>query len=584
MSSHFVDDDYDVIKRSIIKTTDSSAKKPIFRKKNSYTPLEDKSGNVRVKKQINPEGDYACLRLNNESESCKEENKSKDSNNGTASIISCVINLSNTVIGAGMLGLPNAFAESGFIGGCVFLFVSAFFSGIGLHLLAKSAITIGFHENEMSSFYTVANAALPQFTILIDFAVALKCFGVATGYFITVGDCMVDAFKYILPKEFLTSRYFWILLGLFLVLPISFFKTLNALRCASSLSLFIIYGLVVMVILYAQGIFDPCFDYNNNVNITLIESSASESNNYLLTSDADLADSTDDSNEACRGETILISNFMKMIRNLAVFIFSFTCHQNIFSVVNEISNRSQARIDIVIVISVTTALILYLIVSVEGYRTYGSEVKSDIILNYPQTLPVSLMRIAIAFMVILSYPLQLDPSRRCITSLVHSCRSWLEQIQRRRQHQIEEEINKEILENGNVLGEIVNDLYPDDLDTTGCENDFIKSRRTEGENENVMEERKMLEEFRKDFLFNGITCTFLVLSFSIAMSVSDLGVILSIVGATGSTTVSYILPGLIYLKLHPHMHFMKAVAYLQLTLGLLIVPSALYFVINGVSV
>ena len=52
-----------------------------------------------------------------------------------------------------------------------------------------------------------------------------------------------------------------------------------------------------------------------------------------------------------------------------------------------------------------------------------------------------------------------------------------------------------------------------------------------------------------DILFLIITIIFLLSSLSIALIITDLGVILSIVGATGSTIVSYILPGLIYLKL-----------------------------------
>jgi Transmembrane amino acid transporter protein len=39
---------------------------------------------------------------------------------------------------------------------------------------------------------------------------------------------------------------------------------------------------------------------------------------------------------------------------------------------------------------------------------------------------------------------------------------------------------------------------------------------------------------------------FLVLSLAIALSVKDLGVVLAVVGATGSTVVSYILPGAFY--------------------------------------
>ena len=80
-------------------------------------------------------------------------------------------------------------------------------------------------------------------------------------------------------------------------------------------------------------------------------------------------------------------------------------------------------------------------------------------------------------------------------------------------------------------------------------------------------------------LFNVITCTFLICSFIIAMSISDLGIILGIVGATGSTIVSYILPGAVYIKLHPYPHILRSLAYVQLILGVIIVPTALYFVI-----
>ena len=106
---------------------------------------------------------------------------------GSASALSCIINLTNTVAGTGMLGLPGAFAGSGFVVGTILLVVASLFSANGLRLLALSAEKVGISQEKPSSFYIIANAALPDFTLVIDFAVALKCFGVATGYFITVG-------------------------------------------------------------------------------------------------------------------------------------------------------------------------------------------------------------------------------------------------------------------------------------------------------------------------------------------------------------------------------------------------------------
>lgn len=68
---------------------------------------------------------------------------------------------------------------------------------------------------------------------------------------------------------------------------------------------------------------------------------------------------------------------------------------------------------------------------------------------------------------------------------------------------------------------------------------------------NKLDQMEGKSKSEPDKLFNTITIAFLSLSFTLAMIVDYLGIVLALVGATGSTLVSYILPGLIYLKLHP---------------------------------
>jgi len=98
---------------------------------------------------------------------------------GSMSIASGVVNLSNTIIGAGMLGLPGAFQGTGWLSGLILLLLSATLSAHGLVLLSKAACI----TERPCSFYTVAKASVPRYTILIDLAVSLKCFGVASGMF-----------------------------------------------------------------------------------------------------------------------------------------------------------------------------------------------------------------------------------------------------------------------------------------------------------------------------------------------------------------------------------------------------------------
>ena len=61
-----------------------------------------------------------------------------------------------------------------------------------------------------------------------------------------------------------------------------------------------------------------------------------------------------------------------------IFVFGFTCQQNIFSIVNEIENPTIGRVNKVIVGSIGTAVVTYLAVAACGYATYGSLVESDV--------------------------------------------------------------------------------------------------------------------------------------------------------------------------------------------------------------
>ena len=76
--------------------------------------------------------------------------------------------------------------------------------------------------------------------------------------------------------------------------------------------------------------------------------------------------------------------------------------------------------------------------------------------------------------------------------------------------------------------------------------------------------------------FYAITAAFVLGSYGVAMAVTDLGIVLAMVGATGSTMVSYILPGAIYYKLHPNGGLLQRLAAMQFIIGCCIVPVALW--------
>jgi amino acid permease len=75
---------------------------------------------------------------------------------------------------------------------------------------------------------------------------------------------------------------------------------------------------------------------------------------------------------------------------------------------------------------------------------------------------------------------------------------------------------------------------------------------------------------------------FLVATTSVALAVTRLGLVLAAVGATGSTTVTFIVPGAAYLALAGGRRgALRALAGMQLLIGLVLVPTCIALLITG---
>lgn len=131
------------------------------------------------------------------------------------------------------------------------------------------------------------------------------------GYLITISDSMVNALDHMLltgdPSKderfiisLLLSRHFWVIGALVSVLPFSFYRTLDDLKKTSALALVFVFLLVGMIVAYANGVADPCAGYDEA------------------------------GGETCRGEMDARTSFPLTVSKLPIFVFAFTCHQNIF--------------------------------------------------------------------------------------------------------------------------------------------------------------------------------------------------------------------------------------------------------------
>jgi len=201
-----------------------------------------------------------------------------------------------------------------------------------------------------------------------------------------------------------------------------------------------------------------------------------------------------------RGEVHLIHFTPNFVSTFPVQVFAFTCAQNLFPIYNEVVSNTQSRMNLIIGSAIGTATLTYEIISTLGYLTFGSKVRANIIAMYPSTsLFIAVGQLAIVLLVMFGYPMQVLPCRNCLDKVFHP---------------------------GYV--------HAPKLVTGGDEEDTTED-----------EHAPDISNLKHTLLTSAI----IGLGFFVAFLVDDLRIVLSFVGSTGSTTISFILPGLMFWKL-----------------------------------
>ncbi|KAJ3253037.1 hypothetical protein HDU77_004773 [Chytriomyces hyalinus] len=377
----------------------------------------------------------------------EDDSSHEQAHEATGTVLSSTTNITNTILGSGMLAMPKALSSTGLSLGILLIFICGAASSFGLYLLTLCANKIG----RNSSFFLVSKATYPVAAIWFDLAIAIKCFGVSISYLVIIGDLVPSILHSIYPgndsSSLLFSKVFWISVAMALLIPVAFAKQLNSLRHTSALALCAVVYLLAIVL-----------------------------GNFAFAANGEHGMPT----RPEWSDIVWFKIDSEFFRTLPIFVFAFTCHQNIFSVHNELIDNSVSNVGKVIQLSIGTALVVYQLIGITGYLTFGNSVGGNIISMYPPSSIITGGQISLAVLFLLSYPLQCHPARASL---------------------------EKVLTGGNPAIQMT------------------------------------------DFRFGAITSGLLLGSYLIAISVDDLSTVLSLVGATGSTAICYIFPGLLYYKL-----------------------------------
>jgi amino acid permease len=178
---------------------------------------------------------------------------------GQASWLSSVINLLNTIVGAGVLAMPLAMSHMGVVLGTIVILWAGVTAGFGLYLQTRCARYL---ERGSSSFFALSQITYPNAAVIFDAAIAVKCFGVGVSYLIIIGDLMPGVVRGFSDEDslvpFLVDRHFWVTAFMLVVIPLSFLRRLDSLKYTSVIALISIGYLVILVVYHfaARDTFD----------------------------------------------------------------------------------------------------------------------------------------------------------------------------------------------------------------------------------------------------------------------------------------------------------------------------------------
>lgn len=369
-----------------------------------------------------------------------------------SSTTSLLILLVKTIIGAGMLSMPLAFATDGLVLGCVWVVVAAVTAGFGLFIQAYVSRYV---PKGHASFFNVCLITYPALSVVFDIAIAVQCFGCLLLYLVLIGDIMPTVVAG-------TSRTLWICVSAAVIVPLLFLKNLDSLKFTLVLGLVALFYLVVVIL-----------------------------GHYFV------GDVPREGAVAVWPPTVA-----GMFTTFSIIVFAFTGHQNMFSIINEARDKLMQLLGWLINFATITLAVLFIAVGLAGYLTFGDQVDGNIILLYPQAASTTVARFAIVLMVTFSFPLMFHPARISVNNIYY----WLTRTDEP-------------------------ELGPED------------------EQAPLVAGRKAHVVPFPTPVFMVITLVLLAVAYVLAVSIKLFALVLAVVGATGSTAISFILPGLFGWKL-----------------------------------
>ena len=250
--------------------------------------------------------------------------------------VSASINFLNTIVGAGIIGIPYAISRTGFVFGVFSLLLTAGLTAKTVKTIVRLSIVTNTDTYASLCRYSLGSSGVK----LVNIFTFLLAAGAMIAYFIIIGDT--------LPPILHMDRYLAILVfGFTIMYPLTMCRDVSMLVKTSFLS--ILSDVIICIIIMAHS---P------------IEEKMRESGGF--------------------GE-VVASSVIKpktVFAGLSTILFAFVCHHSTFLIYNSLKDKS--KWNCVTNASVWVAAALCAMLGISGYLGFLDETKGDVLNNFPE--------------------------------------------------------------------------------------------------------------------------------------------------------------------------------------------------------
>lgn len=331
---------------------------------------------------------------------------------GKTSFGMSIFNLSNAIMGSGILGLAYAMSNTGIILFILLLICIAILSAYSIHLLLKSAGVVGIRAYEQ-----LGNRAFgPPGKVLAAVIITIHNIGAMSSYLFIVKSELPLVIQAFLSKHentgewYLNGNYLIIIVSALIILPLALMRQLGYLGYTSGFSLSCMVFFLISVIYKRFNIACPFGDDHHN---------------QTSFHDHVHINATDDQ---CEAKMFTVNS--QTAYTIPILAFAFVCHPEVLPIYTELRDATKKRMQGVANISIMAMFVMYLLTALFGYLTFYGNVESELLHTYSRVDPLDVLvlcvRLAVLVAVTLTVPVVLFPIRRALLQILFADKpfSW----------------------------------------------------------------------------------------------------------------------------------------------------------------